>query len=81
MTGHFHQKAEDYPSELVRRSDIKRFSDNLYTANTMRSYDSLGKGPGGRVKIGGRVAYRKYKLAAWLDARVQVIDADPDPFA
>jgi hypothetical protein len=37
--------------------------------NTLRAWAVRRRGPGGRMKIGGKVAYRVKALRQWLDCR------------
>lgn len=77
----FVERARNWPHEIVTRSQVPEFSGGLYKASSMATFDSDNRGPKGRIRIGRVIAYKKEALAAWLDDRVTVIDADPDPFA
>lgn len=69
-----------WPSPIVARAEVGRFSGGLLHPRTMANLDAQGVGPGkivvgGRVVAGqvrgGRVAYDRDALAAWLESRVQ----------
>lgn len=77
----FYEKARTWPGELVTRAQVPEFSGGVYKASSMRTLDSRGKGPAGRVLIGTRVAYPKHALAEWLDSKVRPISENHDPFA
>lgn len=75
----FAEKARQWPHELVTRPQVPEFSGGLYKSSSMATFDSGGHGPKGRIKIGRIIAYPKFSLAEWLDARVTVIPDAPDP--
>jgi hypothetical protein len=64
----FDELAKAWPSPLVARREVERFSGGLLKARTMANLDSQGKGPE-RVRSGGRTAYPARALAAWLRDR------------
>jgi hypothetical protein len=58
-----------WPSELISRHEIGRFSGGICNPRTMANLDSLGKGPQGKIRIGRKVAYPVDSLIEWLEAR------------
>lgn len=68
-TTDFSKLFEQWPSPFVARSEVPRFSGGLLNSKTMANHDSLGTGPGGRLKIGRKVAYEKNSLIAWIESR------------
>lgn len=59
-----------WPSALVARGEVGRFSGGLLNSRTMANLDSAGRGPATRIKIGDRkVAYPVQDLVAWLRSR------------
>ena len=65
----FQKMADKWPSEIVSRDAVDRFSGDLLNPRTMANQDSLGKGPEGRFKIGRKVAYPVQSLVEWLEKR------------
>ena len=68
MKPYFKRIADAWPSELVGRNEIGSFTGGLLKPSTMANYDSRGKGPRERVKIGHLVWYPKDVLMEWLDS-------------
>jgi len=67
----YEQMAERWPSAVVARKEIGKFSGGLLNPRTMANLDSMGSGPP-RVKWGSqRVFYPVLGLVAWLRDRVQ----------
>jgi hypothetical protein len=60
--------ADNWPSPIVARSEIKNFSGGLLHPRTMANRDSLGESTG-KMMIGGRACYSTRKLVAWMKAR------------
>ena len=65
----FSKLFEKWPSPLVARPEVSRFSGGILNSKTMANHDSNGTGPAGRVKIGRKVAYPVDSLIAWLESR------------
>jgi len=65
----FSKLSEKWPSSLVARQEISKFSGGILTPHTIANHDSLGTGPAGRVTIGRKVAYPVDSLIAWLESR------------
>ena len=62
----FNKMADKWPSALVARTEIKKFTGGLIAPATMKNLDSLGKGPKTRVLSGKKVAYDVDGLIEWL---------------
>ena len=60
--------ADNWPSPIVARSEIKNFSGGLLHPRTLANLDSLNKGPG-KILIGNRACYSTRKLVAWMKER------------
>ncbi len=70
----FDEMKERWPSAIVARSEIHRFSGGMVTAGTMANHDCMGTGPEQRVLLGRRkVAYPVSALVDWLRGRAVVI--------
>jgi len=61
-----------WPSAVVARSEISRFSGGLLSRGTLANLDCRGEGPPVRLRVGRRVAYPTDVLAKWLAERIQV---------
>lgn len=68
-TPDFSKLFEKWPSPLVARSELSRFSGGLLNSKTLANLDSNGTGPGGRVRIGRKVAYKVSSLIEWMESR------------
>lgn len=58
----FERMAANWPSEVVARTSIEKFSGEMVSSKAMANYDSLGEGPEGRIKIGRKTGYLKEPL-------------------
>lgn len=67
----FQRMADNWPSEFVARTAIQRFSGDMITPGYMANLDSKGKGPAGKIKIGGRIGYDKQQLIEWMRNRTE----------
>jgi hypothetical protein len=65
---------EAWPSPLVRRIDIDKFSCGLISIKTLEKLDSLCKGIPNSIKINGKVVYTKKDALAWIKGRIQKQD-------
>lgn len=57
-----------WPSPLVARSEVAKFTGGLVASGTLANKDCEGTGPE-RVRIGRRTAYLRDSLIEWLLAR------------
>jgi hypothetical protein len=62
---------ERWPSEIVAREAVGRFSGGVLSPKYMANIDSLGEGPDETIRIGRKVAYFAKSLAAWMEARAE----------
>lgn len=69
----FMSMAEKWPSSMVSRSEIKKFTGGIMSEKYIANLDSAGLGPAGRVRVGRKVAYPVAELIAWLEARSSAI--------
>jgi len=63
--------AASWPSPLIARKEISRFTGGLLSEKYLANLDCAGKGPAGRVKIGRKVCYRVDALISWLEGRAE----------
>jgi hypothetical protein len=66
----FDEMVERWPSAIVARTAVKKFSGGLISEKYMANLDSQQLGPE-RVKISGKVAYPAKSLAKWISDRAR----------
>ncbi len=59
--------ASHWPSTLVARSEVKKFTGGAISGKTLANFDSLGLGIPDRFKIGRQVVYPVQSLIRWLE--------------
>ncbi len=65
----FKMLAERWPSAIVARHEVGKFSGGLIHPRTLANKDSLGEGPRDRIVVGRKVAYTVEALIEWLEKR------------
>ena len=60
-----------WPSSLVARAEVKKFSGGVISGRYLANLDSAGEGPPGAFRVGGKVAYPADRLAEWLESRAR----------
>ena len=68
-TPDFSKLFESWPSPLVARSEVSRFSGGTLNSKTMANHDSNGTGPRNRIRIGRKICYPVSSLIEWLEGR------------
>jgi hypothetical protein len=58
-----------WPSPLVARCELGRFSGGMLHGRTVANLDSLGQGPP-RIRIGRKIGYDRDGLLEWLRGRM-----------
>lgn len=71
MAFDFAKLGRAWPSPIVSRTEISKFSGGLLSPRTLANLDSLGDGPP-RGRCGRKVFYPVDSLVAWLEARSKV---------
>jgi len=61
--------AEKWPSTIVARSEVSKFSGGLLTPGTLANLDSQKLGPP-KFKVGRKVAYPLDELIKWIENRI-----------
>ncbi|WBF66038.1 hypothetical protein LN040_09860 [Desulfovibrio subterraneus] len=51
---------------IFARTEVGRLTGGVIAPRTLANLDSLGKGPGGKVKFMKKVAYEKGAFLAWF---------------
>jgi hypothetical protein len=69
-----HALADKWPSPLVSRGSVEKFTGGIINSKTLANMDCQGTGPGGRVRVGRKIAYRVDALISWLQDRAEAID-------
>ena len=66
LNEHFLLLKRNWPSTLVVRSEVGRFSGGVVTSNYIANMDCRGLGPAERIRIGRKIAYPVDALVDWL---------------
>ena len=64
----FQEMADKWPSAVVARTEVDKFSGGLMTSKYMANLDSAKQGPA-RVRCGRKVIYPVQSLVRWLRER------------
>ncbi len=65
---------QKWPSTIVARDEVGRFSGGLLNPRTLANLDSLGTGPAVRITLGSRkVAYPVVDLCNFLTEKLNVV--------
>lgn len=62
----FKQMAEKWPSVMVARTEISKFTGGLITTGYLANLDNRGLGPATRVRMGKKVVYRVDDFINWM---------------
>ncbi|MFZ2632167.1 MAG: hypothetical protein WA081_03675 [Desulfosalsimonadaceae bacterium] len=65
----FDEMADNWPSEIIARTEIKVFTGGLISPKYIANLDSKGEGPFGRIKSGRKTGYQKRPFVKWLRER------------
>ena len=65
----FQEMADRWPSAVVARTEIDKFSGGLMSSKYIANLDSQGAGPVRRVVCGRKVGYPVESLTQWLRER------------
>lgn len=65
----FEQMVDRWPSAIVARRDVEKFTGGMVKSKFLANQDSLGTGPDDRIEIAGRIGYPIESLIIWLRAR------------
>ena len=65
----FSDLAKKWPSTIVSRGQVGKFTGGMVAAGTLANADSAGNGPAGRFRIGKKTGYRVENLIRWLESR------------
>jgi hypothetical protein len=65
----FDVMADNWPSEIIARTEIKVFTGGLISPRYIANLDCRGEGPSGRIKSGRKTGYQKRPFVQWLRER------------
>jgi hypothetical protein len=65
----FQSMADRWPSSMVARTEIERFTGGIISEKYLANLDSQGRGPAGRVRIGRKIAYSVNSVIRFLESR------------
>jgi len=66
----YDELAARWPSPVVARKEVGKFSGGILNPRTLANLDSLGKGPDGKFQVGPRkIAYPVNSLIIWMRAQ------------
>ena len=68
----FDEMADNWPSEIIARTEIKVFTGGLITPGYIANLDSRGEGPLGRIRSGRKTGYQKKQFVQWLRERSSI---------
>jgi len=66
--------ASRWPSSVVARTEIERFTGGVIREKYLANLDSAGKGPAGRVRVGRKIAYPVAEVVKWLESRSRAVE-------
>lgn len=66
----FRKMADRWPSTIVARSEVSRFSGGVLTPGTMANLDSQKLGPK-KIRVGRKIAYPVDALIDWIQTRIK----------
>jgi hypothetical protein len=68
--------AKKWPSSIVARTEIKKFTGGIITERYCANLDSQGIGIKDRIRIGRKIAYPVDAVIEFLENRAQEINAN-----
>lgn len=78
MKDSFAGMIDKWPSPIVARSEVSRFSGGLLHPRTLANLDARGEGPKTRIKQGRKVAYPVDALIEFMRERCIIIRGGAD---
>ncbi len=71
----FQEMANRWPSSMVARTEVERFTGGIISEKYIANLDSAGKGPIGRIRVGRKIAYPVTEFIAWLEGRSTIVSS------
>jgi hypothetical protein len=75
LNEHFSLMKKTWPSTLVARSEVGRFSGGVISPPYLANLDSKGEGPAERIRVGRKICYPVNALVDWLKERSTVLES------
>ncbi|MFA5151753.1 MAG: hypothetical protein WC554_04245 [Clostridia bacterium] len=72
----FSSLADKWPSAIVARHEIEKFTGGVITAKYLANLDCQGLGPKIHFKIGKKVTYVVKEFITWLESRATTVQKD-----
>jgi len=69
----FQEMVDRWPSSIVARTEIERFTGGLISEKYLANLDCAGKGPIGRVRVGRKIAYPVNSVIRFLEGRASEV--------
>lgn len=66
---HFSKLVDHWPSSMVARPEVARFSGGILSGKTLANLSSRGERVPTAIRVGRKVAYDTQELANWLRNR------------
>lgn len=66
--------ANKWPSSIVARTEIRKFTGGLVSEKALANRDSLKTGPLGRIRIGKKICYPVDSIIQWLESQATRLD-------
>jgi hypothetical protein len=73
MSDIFQAMGEKWPSAVVARQEVGRFSGGAVSPKHLANLDCQGEGPKGRFRLGRSVVYPVECLVDWLRRRAEAV--------
>jgi len=70
----FDDLKKSWPSPFVARTEISRMTGGILQRTTIANLDAKGEGPGGRFRVGRKIAYPVDEIIKFLEQRCKQID-------
>ena len=69
MNSVFEEMIATWPSPLVARCEVAKFSGGVLNPRTLANLDCLGCGPANRMRVGRKICYSAVDLVNWMKSR------------
>jgi hypothetical protein len=73
---HFFELKKSWPSTLVARDQVGKFSGGIISSKYIANLDCRGLGPVERLRIGRKVVYPVNSLVDWLASKSKILKSE-----
>lgn len=73
MENIFQEMASKWPSSIIGRTEVKKFTGGIISEKYLANLDCLGKGPADRFRTGRKIFYPVASFIEWLESRSAAI--------